>query len=426
MGNVLSGPPVHYSKEYGHERDTEGRYLQTYQQRPISSNDPDDQVSVGKAKFQMGVKVLQDVQNGQMYVTSPAGQKVYLSHGNPPQFLPNASSLISQGANYGRGPAAFITGSPLAPRVTLFASSDMTASRQYQPIRINNRQDLKYALETGHMGQDLSAKYAGSYGQSAINPFLKRGDDFESGVADAGRFLVDKTLGLWAGVPGMIMDAIQPGLGLVQGALQQAGLDPFKNAADALAKEITTPDVTEANYQSGSYDPNMANVITDPRLESFFQQLQTENQNIPGANNFTYMGQENAQQMINKGRMMAQENQRVSVNDQINNLASNMLAVQSKFPNAKNIGLEQYEQGLKLATNNQQKLNVVNHFKKQLSTEYLPLVKNDPSLVQSLRKPVLFPLGLTPIQDQLHGLPEGLTTINGDYHHRPDETTVEG
>ena len=326
----------------------------------------------------------------------------------------------------GRGPAAFITGSPLAPRVTLFASSDMTASRQYQPIRINNRQDLKYALETGHMGQDLSAKYAGSYGQSAINPFLKRGDDFESGVADAGRFLVDKTLGLWAGVPGMIMDAIQPGLGLVQGALQQAGLDPFKNAADALAKEITTPDVTEANYQSGTYDPTMANVITDPRLESFFQQLQTENQNIPGANNFTYMGQQNAQQMINKGRMMAQENQRVSVNDQINNLASNMLAVQSKFPNAKNIGLEQYEQGLKLATNNQQKLNVVNHFKKQLSTEYLPLVKNDPSLVQSLRKPVLFPLGLTPIQDQLHGLPEGLTTINGDYHHRPDETTVEG
>ena len=124
--------------------------------------------------------------------------------------------------------------------------------------------------------------------------------------------------------------------------------------------------------------------------------------------------------------MMAQENQKVSVNDQINNLASNMLAVQSKFPNAKNIGLEQYEQGLKLATNNQQKLNVVNHFKKQLSTEYLPLVKNDPSLVQSLSKPVLFPLGLTPIQDQLHGLPEGLTSINGDYHHRPDETTVQG
>ena len=424
MGNVLSRKPNQFSFD-DPTRVMEGRYLQTYRQRPITRMDPDDSLALGGGRVQLGVKVLQSMNTGQFYVTDPAGQPIVLSGGNPPQFFRDAAERIQRGANYGRGPAVFISGSPLGPKVTMFASSDMTASRKYQPIRINNMRDFEFAMESGHAHQDYENEYAGYRGQAAINPFLLRGNDFESTMADVGRFVVDTTMRAWASVPEMIMDEVLPFSGTILGGITGAS-DALQQGAQAVATSITTPAVTEANYVSGDYDPNMANLITDPRLGSYFRAIQAQNESQPGAMNFSNFPQETAQQQITKGRLLSKENQELYLREQTKRVADSMIAANSVFQNSQNANLRELTAGLRNAPDNAAKLNVIRFFQNRLKQDVLPRVSVGSDLYAQLNQDITGIVDIDPISRHLADLTNNPLSINGDFIPPQHTSTIQG
>ena len=423
MGNVLSQKPNNFSL-YDPMR-TDARYLQTYKQRPVTRNDPDDVVPLGGGTVQLGVKVLQDMSTGQLYTKTPAGEKLFLSTGNPPKFLPSAAKLLQQGRDYGRGPAVFITGSPLGPKVTMFASSDMAEDRHYQPIRINNLKDFQYAMESGHDAADISGKWAGWRGQSAINPFLERSANFQSALADAGRFVVHNVFKAYAKIPSMIMDEVLPMSGTVIGGLT-GGTEALENLADRAATSLTTPELTEKTYVSGAYDPKMANLIQDPRLERYFKHIQAQNFHFPNAPQFTEFPQDTHQQMITKGRLMAKENAEHYLRQQTKIVSNNMLEVNKRFANSQNDNLRQLTAGLRRSTNNAAKLRVIQFFQKRLKQDVLPKVQNDPELVHMLSHDVKGMVDIDPVSSRLHDLSDHALMINGDFPYDQVKTSFRG
>lgn len=176
MGNVLSEKPQHFSSDAGYSKYVMGGgYLQTYKQRPITKQDPDDSIKWGggKSAVQMGAKVLQDPYSQQMYITTPQGENIFISSGFPPKFKPQASDILQQARNFGRGPTSFLTGSPLSPKITMFTSFDMSATRKWTPVQINNMNDFKHVMENDQNRYDQSSgAYSGWRGQSAVNPFI--------------------------------------------------------------------------------------------------------------------------------------------------------------------------------------------------------------------------------------------------------------
>ena len=411
MGNVLE-KPKYFSVDDPQRIDN--RYLQTYRQRPISRTDPDDAVPLGQSRVQLGVKVLQSMNTGQLYTMDPAGHPVVLSEGNPPRFLPNAAELVTRGANYGRGPAVFITGSPLGPKVTMFSSSDMTASRAYEPIRINNLQDFQFAMETGHSETDWQNPYANYRGQAAINPFLERGSDFESGLADAGRFVVHGFAKLWSKVPEMIMDEVLPMSGTLIGGLTGA-TDALGAAADRAATALTTPALTERTYVSGDYDPGMANIIRDPRLEPYFDTIQKQSEAFPDALNFAEFPQETHQQMITKGRLLSKENAEQFLRQETKTVSDTMLKVNRRFANSQDANLRELTNGLRNAPDNASKLRVIQFFQKRLKTDVLPYVSSDDELAPLLNHDVRGTVDIDPISSRMVDLTNSPLVINGDF-----------
>ena len=423
MGNVLSQKPNNFSL-YDPMR-TDARYLQTYKQRPVTRSDPDDVIPLGGGSVQMGVKVLQDMTTGQLYTRTPSGEKLFLSSGNPPQFLQNAAELLAQGTDYGRGPAVFITGSPLGPKVTMFASSDMSEDKHYQPIRINNLKDFAYAMQSGHDPADISGKYAGWRGQSAINPFLQRGGDFQSAIADAGRFIVKNVFEAYAKIPQMIMDDVLPMSGTLLGTVT-GGTDALVSLADRAASSLTTPELTEKTYVSGDYDPAMANKIHDPRLQGYFRHIQAQNFQYPNAPQFTEFPQDTNQQMITKGRLMAKENAEHYLRQQTEIVSNNMLAVNKRFANSQDENLRQLTAGLRRSTNSAEKLRVIQFFQKRLKQHVLPRVQNDPELVHMLSHDVRGTVDIDPVSRQLPDLTEHALMINGDFATETVNTSFHG
>ena len=423
MGNVLSQRPNNFSM-YEPLR-VDGRYLQTYNQRPVTRQDNDDQIPLGGGSVQLGVKVLQDMRNGQLYTKDPTGEKIYLSQGNPPRFLPNADQLIQKGSNFGRGPAVFITGSPLGPKVTMFTSSDMTEDRHYQPIRINNMQDFQFAMESGHGAGDFAGKYAGYRGQAAVNPFLQRGDDFQSGLADAGRFVVHNVFKAYAKIPQMIMDDVLPMSGTIIGNLTGAN-QSLENLADRTATALTTPELTEKTYISGNYDPKMANLIQDPRLERYFKHIQAQNYQFPDAPKFEEFPQETHAQMITKGRLMSKENAENYLREQTGIVANNMLAVNKRFANSQDENLRQLTAGLRRSTNNADKLNVIRYFQNRLKQDVLPRVQNDDELVHLLSHDVHGMVDIDPISSKVPDMTSHPLMINGAFDHEQVDGSFSG
>ena len=423
MGNVLSQKPNNFSV-YDPQR-IEGRYLQTYKQRPVTRQDTDDTLRLGGGEVQLGVKVLQDMSNGQLFTKAPTGEKIYLSEGNPPRFLPSAARLLEKGSNYGRGPAIFITGSPLGPKVTMFSSSDMTEDRQYQPIRINNMKDFEFAMESGHSREDFSGKYAGYRGQAAVNPFLQRGSDFQSALADAGRFVVHNIFKAYAQIPKMIMDEVLPLSGTILGGITGA-TGGLENLADRAATSLTTPSLTEKTYISGNYDPNMANLIQDPRLERYFKHIQAQNFQFPDAPSFEEFPQETHQQMITKGRLLSKENAENYLREQTGIVSNNMLEINKRFANSQNDNLRQFKAGLRRSTNNAQKLNVIRYFQNRLKQDVLPKVENDPELVHMLSHDVHGMVDIDPVSTKVLDLTDHPLLINGDFDHRSLNQSFHG
>ena len=136
----------------------------------------------------------------------------------------------------------------------------------------------------------------------------------------------------------MIMDEVLPMSGTIIGGIT-GSTNALENLADRAATAITTPELTEKSYVSGNYDPNMANLIQDPRLERYFKHIQAQNFQFPDAPSFEEFPQETHAQMITKGRLLSKENAESYLREQTGVVSNTMLEVNKRFANSQNDNL---------------------------------------------------------------------------------------
>ena len=426
MGNVLTDKPTNFSVD-NPQQIMGDSYLQTYKQRPNTTQDSTDVIPWGNGKsvVQTGVKILQSMNNGQLYVTKPNGMQVFLTSGNPPKPVPQAAKLVTQGMNYGRGPAIMLTNNPMNPKITMFTSDDSTQDRSYQPITVNNLNDFQHAMEMGQEQRDQSSgAFSGSFGQAAINPFLQRGNDFYSGLSDFARGLGAIGTQLILPIAEAGLDTLMPGAGTIIGT---TGLDQgLQNSINTFYGNI----MKGQKYKSGSnYNLGMSNMISDPRLQGYFQKLQARNQALGsqyGASTFTGMGQETNAQIIAKGRMMQQENQNVIVHQQAIQLGNVMGQLKHALGNKTDFDFQGLSQGLRIATTNEARMSILNHFSQQINQKLLPLLRKETAPASSSQGPAHQEAPLVQDSHGADGFAARANIINGDYYHPPDKLTIQG
>ena len=425
MGNVLSEKPQHFSSDAGYsEYVMGGGYLQTYHQRPITKQDPDDSIKWGggKSAVQMGAKVLEDPYSKQMYITTAAGENIFISSGFPPKFKPSASQILQQATNFGRGPTAFITGSPLSPKITMFTSFDMSATRKWSAVQINNMSDFKHVMENDQARFDQSSgAYSGWRGQASINPFINRSADLWADFSDAERWVAGHVADALVPTLETLMDAVVPFSGAIA---HFTGLDqPLEKGISNLKNKMKTDDVWQSGQQ---YDLDMSNLISDPRLPAFYHKIALQNSELQGANDFSNLPQQNNAQLIKKANMMQDENENVEVQTQANNLEATMERLKTALPSNSYIDPDQFRNVMQNAGTFQQKQNVINFFKKQLSDKVLPFIQNDPSLLMSPTDPMVNQGNPVMQGNNTLTFQQGEQTINGDYNHPYDKVTFRG
>ena len=398
-----------------------GGYMATYKQ-----DDPNaDSIQYGNTKMQFGVKMLQDVsgpRQGDLYVVDPNGKRLYFTHDSKP--YPNAGLIIKHGAGYGNGPAVMITGSPLQPQYHMFYSkeADMHGpTNEWTPLEINNKSDIMTALHQGPHG--TAGKYANYYGDASVNPFgAKEGRNAWTDINQAEHTFAMIVSKIALPIAETALDSFIPGASLV---MQATGLNK------AIQGGIDNMMAPPAPLPSGPFDPQISNMIKDPRLDSYLQQVQDQShQFIAKYGDSGYQASQGLaattpQQQIIKARQIAEENQNLYVQSQVQSMQDNITQLKKILP--QNSGADIFkniETGLGLAQTNQQKINVLTHFGSQIQSQLLPLITNaTPSQATTSQSAAQVPPDLNPTTASAQvGHP--ILSINGTDLRHPGQSTI--
>jgi len=433
MGNVLDSAPGKYSDEVDDGQTATyggsigGSYMASYRQDSATA----DSMQYGSGKLQFGAKIVQDItpgpNQGQLYVTTDAGKRLYITHEG--KLAPYASDYVKQAANYGNGPAVAITGSPLNPHYQMWYAQggDEHTGNSWTPITINSKQDVKEAMQSGMQGMNYDAKHSSSYGMASINPFgSQEGGDVWTGAANFDRAVTGVVSQLVIPVAEHFLDAAVPFASNILGVTginkaMQSGLDSLvKNSQGKMYKSTT------------SFDPQMSNIIKDPRLAGYLQQQEDQShQYVAKYGPADYastskLAQDSPQQQLAKARQLTQENQNLYVQGQVQEMRDLSAKLKQLAPTADPAIFQQIETGLGMAQTNQQKLNVINHFSAQLSKQVLPLISSGGSSTATVQTP-------PPKQPSV---PENLgasaqvghptLSINGTHTSHPGNPTISG
>lgn len=423
MGNTYGLAPQQYSDTAG-PRVYRYHSMATYRQ---TSKDADT-IQVGGTKMGIGVKMLQEYQpgpnQGQMYVVDNAGRKQFFTKNN--QMLPNANQIIQSGKNYGNGMAVSITGNPQNPHYQMYyapGGDSWTGSNKWTPITINSTKDLLQAVRGG--GNAQGGKYAANFGDASINPYgAAKGADFFTGLASVGKVVEGIGSQLLLPAAEFALDKVVP---LSSVVMQLSGANKaIQGAIDSAVRK------GEQGYQSSqSFNPVIANMIKDPRLQGYMQQQSDQmHQYVTEFGPSTYKGyqglaQDTPSQMLYKARKLAQVNEDNYVQQQSQKLIDTTTKLQGMLHdrNAAEI-LENIHTGLSMAADNQQKMNVINHFTGQVQKTLLPLLDSIPNstvpLASSAVPPTKHPFGLTASAQVNHPS----LSINGADSGMPTDTVI--
>ena len=422
MGNVADSKPQQYAGDMHRPWVYGGGYMATYKQ-----DDPTaDTISYGNNKMQLGVKMMQDVtgpRKGDLYVTDPNGKRLYFTHDNKP--YPNAGLIIRHGAGFGNGPAVMITGSPLQPQYHMFYSKNADLhgpTNEWTSIAINNQADIMKALKQGPHG--TGGKYSNMYGDASINPFQAEGRNAWTDINQVEHTIATVISQVALPIAETALDSFIPGASIILGATGinkalQGGIDSL------MAPPVDVP--------SGPFDPQISNMIKDPRLSGYLQQVKDQSQQYiakygdSGYHAAQGLAATTPQQQIEKARQLAQENQNLYVQSQVQSMQNTVAALQNMLPaGAGSQIFQNIKTGLSLAGTNQQKLNVLNHFGGEIQSQLLPLVHVQGAGAQSPQdssaKP---PADLNPTTASAQvGHPS--LSINGSDTRSPGQTTISG
>ena len=186
-------------------------------------------------------------------------------------------------------------------------------------------------------------------------------------------------------------------------------------------------------YQSSKqFDPQIANTIKDPRLSGYLTNLQDQShQFIAKYGDSKYattqkLAQDTQSQMLQKAQELAQENEDYYVQSEAQQLTDLSTKLQGMLKDNDSDIYSNIKTGLQLAQTNQQKMNVINHFSKQIKNQLLPLLQK-----QTISAPV--PSKSVPVTQQpdsiqtasaINGHPS--LSINGHDSRLPTQHIISG
>ena len=372
MGNVADSKPQKYTSDMrGRPYVYSGGYMATYKQ-----DDPNaDTVQYGNNKMQFGVKMVQDTsgpREGDLYVTDPNGKRLYFTKGGVVN--PNAGFIIKNGAGYGNGPAVMITGSPLQPQYHMFYSKDADMhgpTNEWTPLAINNKGDIMKALAQGPHGS--SGKFSNFYGDASVNPFgTAEGRNAWTDINQAEKTFATIVSKIALPIAEIALDSFVPGASL---ALQATGLNKLMQGG------IDNMMAPPKEVPSGPFDPQISNIIKDPRLAGYLKQVQDQSQQYiakygsSGYQASQGMAVSTPQQQIEKARQVAEENQSLYVQSQVQTMQNTIEKLKSMLPPGAGSSIfNNIDTGLGLAQTDEQKMNVLNHFGGEIQNQLLPLI----------------------------------------------------
>ena len=440
MGNTLDSAPVTYSSSDPTQIHKD-EWLQTYRQDPQANTDKIPWGHHGGV-LNIGAKVLQDVNNNQLYVRNPQGQKIYITQNGKQRA--NASQLIKQAVNYGNGPMVEIIGSPTDPEYYLWSADQWSGGNKYQAVKINNMQDLEYAMTRKTDGSYTDGTHSGQYGEASISgPFQDKPRDFWTGVADAERIVGNVGMSLIVPIVADVIGTVIPGFSAVT---QGLGLqDDLSNAiANAQAAHMKA-----MQHKSGSqFDTNMASVITDPRLTDYYNQSFSGYSNISKETenhdpSLLQMPSVTPQQRLLKARAMQASATNMQAAESETQLSSLIAQLKVKYP--KQLDWDYFDQmttGLKIANNSTEKLNVLDAFAGKLVSAVQGIQSQARIKEETTEQEA--PAITTQPHTRFWSNPDGTTTsvppkgagfgplswnplvINGTYTHGPQQVLIRG
>ena len=422
MGNVADSKPQHYTADMrGRPWVYGGGYMATYKQ-----NNPNaDSIQYGNTRMQFGVKMVQDVSGpraGDMYVTDPNGKRLYFTKDGVVN--PNAGLIIKHGAGYGNGPAVMITGSPLKPQYHMFYSKDADMhgpTNEWTPLEINSKGDIMKALDQGPHG--TGGKYANFYGDASVNPFgTKEGRNAWTDINQAEHTFATIVSKIALPIAETALDSFVPGASMI---MEATGLNK------AIQGGIDNLMAPPAEVPSGPFDPQISNMIKDPRLPQYLKQVQDQSEQYIakyGASGYQAsqgLAASTPQQQIEKARQIAQENESLYVQSQVQTMQNSIEKLKSMLPEGAGSQIfSNIDTGLGLAQTDQQKLNVLNHFSGEIQNQLLPLVaKGAPSSAPTSNSSTQVSPDLNPMTASAQvGHP--ILSINGSDLRHPGQTTI--
>ena len=348
--------------------------MQTYTQNNTSA----DSMQYGGTRLQFGAKIVQDIdagpKQGDYYVTGADGTRHYVTQGG--KMLPDAANTVRLAKNFGNGPAVMISGSPLKPTYNMFYSEGGEAhgSKNAWSVRqVNSPQDVISTMTTsqdGHYG--TKGKFANYYGDASINPFSTEGRNFETDMYTFQSGLVKGISAVAVPVIGSALDDVVPfGSTLlnITGANKalQAGIN-------SLAGVGRTADVSPS-----AWDPNMSNIIKDPRLPGYLNTITDQSHQLiskygsSGYGHDQTLASSTPQQMIQKAKALAQENKVLFAQSKVQEMQDLSAKLQRMLPPGSNSVLfSNIKDGLALAQTPEQQMNVIEHFSGLIKSQVLP------------------------------------------------------
>ena len=383
MGNTLDKKPDNYSvDQFGKPIVYKGDYMQTYTQQNTSA----DSVQYGSTRLQFGAKIVQDIDSGprqgDYFVSSPDGTRHYVTQQG--KMLPDAANTVRLAKNFGNGPAVMISGSLLRPQYNMFYSVGGEAhggenTMSWTPRQVNSPADVVSTMTSTQDGNWLTkGKFANDYGDASINPFSQEGRNFETDMYQFQSGLV-KVIGATAlPVAEMALDDIVPfGSTLLNmtGANKaiQSGINSLAGMGRQSAAKVS------------AWDPQMSNIIKDPRLPGYLTQIQDQSQQLIskyGPSDYAQtnkLAQDTPQQMIQKAQQLADENKQLFAQSKVQEMQDLTTQLQKMLPPGAGSDIfSNIHDGLQLASTPQQKMNVIEHFSEQIKSQLLPLLNNTP------------------------------------------------
>ena len=422
MGNVADSKPQIYSVNNRRPWVYGGGYMATYKQ----SDPTADTMQYGNTKLQFGVKLMQDVdpgdRQGDLYVTDPNGKRLYFTHDNKP--YSNAANIIKHGQGFGNGPAVMITGSPLQPQYTMFYSKNADLhgpTNQWTPIPINNKADILKAMAQGPHG--TGGKFANMYGDASIDPFgATEGRNAWTEINQVEHTIANVISQVAVPIAETALDSFVPGASLF---LSATGIN--KALQSGINSLMAPPD----GPPPGPFDPQISNMIKDPRLSGYLKQVQDQSQQYIaryGDSGYTAsqgLADSTPQQQIQKAREIAEENQTLYVQSQVQTMQDSITALKKILPDGQGAAIfNNINTGLSLAGTNQQKLNVLTHFGGEIQKQLLPLVS------QQLQAPASQGTSTSVVSPDLNPVTASaqvghpVLSINGTDSRHPGQTTI--